>query len=176
MKVSQWSVELLCVDPIYPQYSGVLETCVALGYWFFEVLGSESVNTSTDCHLTTSGNGKHVTQVAEGSYHLQLIRSYLNQALSSLPSIVPLHNAPLLSRLFAVDAVVAHSCTTDIALEPTWTLQEVQTCTAHHAHLPSTPSPPCLFLYQEPPDIFLQRFSNDNKMICIDIIQGSPRA
>ena len=36
-------LELLCVEPICPQYSGVLETCVALRYWFFEVLGSESV-------------------------------------------------------------------------------------------------------------------------------------
>ena len=43
---------LLCVEPIYPQYSGVLETCVAQRYWFFEVLGSESVNVQTlqnDC-------------------------------------------------------------------------------------------------------------------------------
>ena len=37
-------LEILCVEPINPQYSGVLETCVALRYWFFEVLGSESVN------------------------------------------------------------------------------------------------------------------------------------
>ena len=37
-------LEILCVEPIYPQYSGVLETCFALRYWFFEVLGSESVN------------------------------------------------------------------------------------------------------------------------------------
>ena len=37
-------LEILCVEPIYPQYSGVLETCLALRYWFFEVLGSESVN------------------------------------------------------------------------------------------------------------------------------------
>ena len=36
-------LEILCVEPIYPQYSGVLETCLALRYWFFEVLGSESV-------------------------------------------------------------------------------------------------------------------------------------
>ena len=35
--------EILCVEPIYPQYSGVLETCLALRYWFVEVLGSESV-------------------------------------------------------------------------------------------------------------------------------------
>ena len=40
-------LELLCVEPIYPQYSGVLETCVALRYCFFEVLGSESVNVQT---------------------------------------------------------------------------------------------------------------------------------
>ena len=36
-------LEILCVEPIYPQYSGVLETCLALSYWFFEVLGSKSV-------------------------------------------------------------------------------------------------------------------------------------
>ena len=36
-------LEILCVEPINPQYSGVLETCVALRYWFFEVRGSESV-------------------------------------------------------------------------------------------------------------------------------------
>ena len=34
---------------IYPQYSGVLETCLALRYmyWYFEVLGSKSVKEST---------------------------------------------------------------------------------------------------------------------------------
>ena len=36
-------LEMLCVESKNPQYSGVLETCVALRYWFFEVLGSESV-------------------------------------------------------------------------------------------------------------------------------------
>ena len=36
-------LEILCVEPIYPQYSRVLETCLALRYWVFEVLGSESV-------------------------------------------------------------------------------------------------------------------------------------
>ena len=43
-------LEILCVEPIYPQYSGVLETCLALRYWFFEVLGSKSVKESP--HLT----------------------------------------------------------------------------------------------------------------------------
>ena len=37
-------LEILCIEPIYPQYSRVLETYLALRYWFFEVLGSESVN------------------------------------------------------------------------------------------------------------------------------------
>ena len=59
--------------------------------------------------------------------------------------IVPLHHAHLLSKLCAVDAVVAHSCMTDLTWEPTWTLQEVQACTVHHVHLPSTPSPPCFY-------------------------------
>ena len=72
---------------------------------------------SIDCHLTASANRKHVIHVAEGSYHLQLIRSHFNQALSGLPSIVILHYAHLLSILYAVDAGVAHSCTTDIAWE-----------------------------------------------------------
>ena len=35
---------ILYVEPIYPQYSGVFEICLALRYWFYEVLGSESVN------------------------------------------------------------------------------------------------------------------------------------
>ena len=44
-----WMVlEILCVEPIYLQYSGVFETCLALRYWFFEVLGSKSVNTLWD--------------------------------------------------------------------------------------------------------------------------------
>ena len=38
---------------------------------------------STDCHLTASANGKHVTLVLEGSYHLQLIRFDLNCTLQS---------------------------------------------------------------------------------------------
>ena len=37
-------LEILYVEPIYPQYSGVPKTCLALRYLFFDVLGSESVN------------------------------------------------------------------------------------------------------------------------------------
>ena len=44
-------LEILCVEPIYPQYSGVLETCLALRYWFFEVLGSESVKYGSYFHI-----------------------------------------------------------------------------------------------------------------------------
>ena len=36
-------LEILYVELMYPQYSGVLKTCLALRYWFFVVLGSESV-------------------------------------------------------------------------------------------------------------------------------------
>ena len=35
-------LEIHYVKPIYPQYQGVLEACLALRYRFFEVLGSES--------------------------------------------------------------------------------------------------------------------------------------
>ena len=41
--IDRMVLEILCVEPIYPQYSRVLETCLALRYWFFEVLGSVSV-------------------------------------------------------------------------------------------------------------------------------------
>ena len=47
VKVSQQNVEGFYTYSVYPQYSEVLETCLALRYWFFEVLkklGSESVN------------------------------------------------------------------------------------------------------------------------------------
>ena len=35
-------LEILCVEHVYSQHSGVLQTCLALRYRFFEVLGSES--------------------------------------------------------------------------------------------------------------------------------------
>ena len=31
-------LEIFSVEPIYPQYSGVLETCLALRYWFLRCL------------------------------------------------------------------------------------------------------------------------------------------
>ena len=34
----------------------------------------------------------------------------------------------------------------------------------------------CFFLSQKPPDTFLKRFSDDNKVICIEILPGDPRA
>ena len=43
-------LEVLCVEPIYSQHSGVLETCLALRYWFFEVLCSDGVKLLTE-HL-----------------------------------------------------------------------------------------------------------------------------
>ena len=44
-------------------------------------------------------------------------------------------------------------------------------------HLLSVLSPPLLLSkWQEPSDIFLKRFSNDNKVIDTEILQGDPRA
>ena len=37
----------------------------------------------SNCRLTASANKKHVTQVVDGSYHLQLIRFDLNSTLQS---------------------------------------------------------------------------------------------
>ena len=47
---------------------------------------------STDCHLRASANRRHVTQVVIGSYHLQLIRFYLNSTLQSAGNFI---SAPL---------------------------------------------------------------------------------
>ena len=38
-----------CVEHIYQKYSGVIEICLALMYWFFEVLGSESAKIFALC-------------------------------------------------------------------------------------------------------------------------------
>ena len=72
----------------------------------------------------------------------------------------------------AVDAVVAYYCTTDSAWVFTWTLQEPHT-TDHNLCL-SGIYPQSLLLhgffpYQESPDTFLQRVSND------DLHIGPPR-
>ena len=65
-------LEILCVEPINPQYSGVLETCVALRYWFFEVLGSESVNLSTvpRVHPSCKRSRKFRVGWVDGSIHI----------------------------------------------------------------------------------------------------------
>ena len=44
-------LEILCVEPINPQYLGVLKTWLALRNWLFEVLCSESVNMSPKTFL-----------------------------------------------------------------------------------------------------------------------------
>ena len=90
---------------------------------------------SSDCYFTASTSRKHVTEVAEGSYHLQLIMSDLDFILwpavnragisyapftpiiriwcqSLYPTASPMH--PKFAAI-AVDAVVAYSCTTDSA-------------------------------------------------------------
>ena len=49
-------LEILSVGPIYPHYTGVRETCLALRYWFFEVLGSESVKYHTHFNWSMKNN------------------------------------------------------------------------------------------------------------------------
>ena len=76
---------------------------------------------SSNHEFTDSGSRKHVTKVAEGSYHFQFIRSHLNFTLQSVSSPSPCTHiikntcqslesaAILMQQLFeaiAVDAVV----------------------------------------------------------------------
>ena len=81
----------------------------------------------------------------------------------------------------AEDAVAAHSSATDGAWKLSWTLQEIQTCTADHDlclfyiysqsflfH--------CFFTSQEPSDTFLERFSDDKKVIGIEVLPEDSRA
>ena len=94
------------------------------------------------------------------------------------PTAFPVH--PVLAAV-AEDTVAAHSSATDGAWKLSWTLQEVQTRTADHDlclcciyshsflfH--------CFFPRQEPPNIFLKWFSDDNKVIGIQVLPGDPRA
>ena len=60
-------LEILCVESIYSQYSGALETCLALRYWFFEVLGSESVK------------GYWLGWFADGRYHVNTFLLLVNR-------------------------------------------------------------------------------------------------
>ena len=45
-------LEIHCVESIYPQYSGVLETCLALGYWFLRCLAAKVLNQFYGANLT----------------------------------------------------------------------------------------------------------------------------
>ena len=75
------------------------------------------------------------------------------------------------------DAVAAHSSRMEICL----TLQEVQASTIDHDLCLSCIYSQsflfhCFFPSQEPPDTFLKRFSNDNKVMGIEVLPGDPRA
>ena len=87
---------------------------------------------------------------------------------------------PVLAAI-AEDAVATHSSATDSAWELAWTLQEVQSCTADHDLCLSCIYSQSFLLYcffpsQEPPDTFLKWFSDDNKVIGIEVLPGDPRA
>ena len=65
-------LEILCVEPIYPQYSGVLETCLALRYCFFEVFGSESAKKQvTQLHVRVIFFKLYFVRACYGIFHRQ---------------------------------------------------------------------------------------------------------
>ena len=77
----------------------------------------------------------------------------------------------------AENAVAAHSSARDSACK----LQEVQAYTTDHDLCLSCINPPsflfhCFFPSQEPPDTFLKRFSDDNKVIGIEVLSVDPKA
>ena len=79
----------------------------------------------------------------------------------------------------AEDAVAAQSSATDSAWKLAWTLQEVQARTTYHnLHLSCIYSLSfllhCFFPSQEPSDRFLKRFSDDNKVISIEVLPVDP--
>ena len=135
-----------------------------------------------------------------GSYHLKLVRSDLDflmrsaiqgacSSLAPCTSVVRVIFQALEPTAFLVhlvlaaiaeDAVAAHSSVTDDAWKLAWTLQEVQSRTADHDLCLSCIYSQsfllhCFFPSQEPPDTFLKRFSDDNKVIGIEVLLGDPR-
>ena len=109
---------------------------------------------------------EHVSSVAKGSYHLQLVRSIFDFPLWSAVQGACSFLAPCTTVIrvlcqvlepiaFLVhpvlqplqDAVAAHSSATDGAWKLTWTLQEVQACTTDHdLHLSCIYSSPFSFI------------------------------
>ena len=87
---------------------------------------------------------------------------------------------PVLAAI-AEDAVAAHSSATDGAWKLVWTLQVVQHCTTDHDLCLSCIYSQSFLLHsffpsQEPPDTFLELFSDDNKVIGIEILPEDSRA
>ena len=76
----------------------------------------------------------------------------------------------------AEDAVAAQSSATDSTWKLAWALQEVQARTTYDLHLSCIYSLSfllhCFFPSQEPPDRFLKRFSDDNKVISVGPASG----
>ena len=72
------SISFLCIHNLRLSHFSQLKGCsrATLSY-------DSSYHTSSDRYFTASTSRKHVTQVAEGSYHLQLIRSDLDFTLWS---------------------------------------------------------------------------------------------
>ena len=76
-------LEILCNEPTYPQYSGILVTCLALRYWFFEVLGSESVKQGYRYHKLRKIFSKFYRRYYDLISKFQVgLKSLLHQGLS----------------------------------------------------------------------------------------------
>ena len=158
---------------------------------FFQAVFTRVVVESSQPPAAT-GSCEHVSYVAKRSYHLQLVRSDLDfplwsavqAACSSLPPCTSLIRLlcqmlqptaflvhPVLAAI-AEDDVAAHSSVTDSTWKLSWTLQEVQASnTDHHLCLS------CIYTRSPFSSIasFFVWFSNDNKVIGIEVFPGDPR-
>ena len=108
------------------------------------------------------------------SFRMRSVIRVLCQVLE--PTALLVH--PVLAAI-AEDADADHSSGTDGTWKLAWTLQEVQACTTDHdLHLSCIYSQSflllCFFPSQEPPDTFLKRFSDDNKVIHIEVLPSIP--
>ena len=84
-------LEILCVEPIYPQYSGAHETCLALWYSFFEVLGSESVESFKEVAISLRHLGK---SILAGNLYLGPLEIILRTLASGMTFILHVITCP----------------------------------------------------------------------------------
>ena len=141
------------------------------------LLGSKRKLIPPNCHVPT-WTALYVWSAIQGAC------SYLAPCTSVIRVFCQAleHTAFLVHTVLAAvaeNAVAAHSSATDGPWKLAWTLQEVQTHTTDHdLHLSCIYSQSfllhCFFPSQQPPDTFLEQFSDDNKVIGIEVLPGDP--